>query len=279
MCYNKVMKILVKFLIALFFITPLQAKAVTFNILTLPADLYNTHENYFGFEEPSEIFANDIISNLNNTKGKIVSPDLYEVRAKLNSNAALKTSLQTALKNFYTSKYIDYRTYKKAGDLFGAKSVIIVRSYVTSKDNTLKRSIWDILDITSYFNLSHDFYLNTNVVLLDTVNDLPMWQNTYVKKISNNEGYFIANNYAQARTQVEKLKKYSEHIISADAAQNIVLRFFPQVVTPVEGKNTQIKDNGGALRYESNVPAIPKPSNIDTKNEEPMDYGEMLMDF
>lgn len=271
------MKIVIKILIAIFCLLPLEANAITFNVLTLPADLFNTRENYFGFVEPSEIFAEDIINNLNASKGKVVSPDLYRVRSVLDYDTTLKSSLNAALQKFHYSKYIDYRTYKKAADKFNAKSVIIIRSYVTSKDNALKRSIWDVLDITSYFNISHDFYLNTNVILLDTVNDLPMWQNTYVKKISNKEGYFIANNYAQARTQFEKLKKYSQHIVSADAAQNIVLRFFPQVVSPIQSKPVKIEEtNGGILRFDSNVPAVPSSRE---KQEEPMDYGEMLLDY
>ncbi len=271
------MKIVIKFLVTILFLLPLQANAITFNVVTLPADLYNTHENYFGFVEPSEIFAEDIITNLNASKGKVVSPDLYRVRSVLDYDTSLKNSLNSALQKFHYSKYIDYKTYKTVAAKFDAKSVIIIRSYVTSKDNSLKRSIWDVLDITSYFNISHDFYLNTNVILLDVVNDLPMWQNTYVKKISNKEGYFIANNYAQARTQFEKLRRYSEHIVSADAAQNIILRFFPQVVNPIQSAPVKIEDtNGGMLRFDSNVPAVPASNK---KENDTMDYGEILMDY
>ena len=272
------MKVLYKIFIALLFCIQLPAHSVTFNVLTLPADLYNKHENYFGFTEPSEVFANDIIIELNNTKGRIISPDLYVVREKLNKNENLQKNIQTALRKFHYSKYIDYQTYKKAGDYFDAKSVLLIRSYVTSEDNDLKRSIWDILDITSYFNISHDFYLNTNIVLLDTVNNIPMWQNTYVKKISNNEGYFIANNYVQARTQYEKLKKYSKNILSADATQNIMLRFFPKVVSPVDIKSGEnLGTDGGILRYDKNVPSPAKSQ--EKSNTSPMDYGEMLFDF
>ena len=276
MCYNKSMRILGKIIITFLCLINLQANAVTFNILTLPADLYGVHENYFGFVEPSEVFATDIITYLNASKGKVVSPDLYAVRAKLSKDAQLKSALDGALKKFHNSKYIDYKTFRYAATEFNAKSVLLIRSYTTSKDNSLKRSIWDILDITSYFRLSHDFYLNTNVVLLDTVNDLPMWQNTYVKKLSNNEGFFIANNYAQARTEFEKLKNYSKHIVSADAAQNIILRFFPQVVKPIESTPVKIEENGGTLRYNSSIPEINKPKE---KEPETMDYGEMLLDY
>ena len=146
-------KILRLFIFCIIFLH-LPAQALTFNVLTLPADMFSTRENYFGFVEPAEIFASDIISNLNATKGKIVSQDLYATRAKFAQNPQLKNNVEKALKNFQTSKYIDFKTYKAAGQYFDAKSVLIIRSYVTSDDNTLKRNIWDVLDITSYFNVA-----------------------------------------------------------------------------------------------------------------------------
>lgn len=269
-------KILLLFTLCIIFLYH-PAHALTFNVLTLPADMFSQHENYFGFVEPSEIFAADIISNLNATKGRIFSSDLYATRAKFAQNPQLKNKVERALKNFQASKYIDFQTYKAAGQYFDAKSVLIIRSYVTSDDNTLKRNIWDVLDITSYFNVAHDFYLNTNVILLDVVNDLPMWQNTYVKKLSNNEGYFTARNYAQARTQFEKLKNYSKSIIATDVAQNVVLRFFPKVVSPIDNAPVKIEESGGTLRYNSNIPSITKPSR--NFGGEEMNYGEMLFDY
>ena len=97
------MKIVIKFLVTILFLLPLHANAITFNVVTLPADLYNTHENYFGFVEPSEIFAEDIITNLNASKGKVVSPDLYRVRSVLDYATSLKNSLNSALRKFHYS--------------------------------------------------------------------------------------------------------------------------------------------------------------------------------
>lgn len=104
-----------------------------------------------------------------------------------------------------------------------------------------------------------------------------MWQNTYVRKLSNVDGYFTAQNYSQARTIFEKTKKYSQDIVSADAAQNILLRFFPRVIAPIEAAQVKIEENGGTLRYNSNIPAINK--NSFEKNQGEEYYGEMLFDF
>lgn len=265
------------FIILLILFLQIPVNAVTFNVLTLPADLFNMHENYFDFTEPSEIFATDIITNFNSTNGKITAPDLYTIRAKFAQNQELGKSVAAALKNFENSKAIDFKTYKLAGKTFNAKSVLIIRSYVTTDYNSVKRGMWDVLNMMSHFNAPYAFYLNTNIILLDTVNDIPMWQNTYVRKLGNVEGYFTAKNYSQARTIFEKTKKYSHDVVAADAAQNILLRFFPRVITPLETAPVKIEENGGTLRYNSNIPVINQ--NTVKINSEDENYGEMLLDF
>lgn len=87
------MKVLIKFVfIFILLITPVFAAG--FDVLVLPVDLLQTKENYYSFDEASEVFANDIIGNFANTKGKIKSPDLYEVRQ----------NYQTTLKYFKPHK-------------------------------------------------------------------------------------------------------------------------------------------------------------------------------
>ena len=56
------MKILVKLFIIFCFLT---VPSYAHDILVLPADLLQTKENYYSFDEPSEIIANDIIKEFN----------------------------------------------------------------------------------------------------------------------------------------------------------------------------------------------------------------------
>ena len=56
------MKTFAKILLILALLTSF-AQAITFDVLVLPADIFNTKENYYGFEEVSEIVANDIIKD------------------------------------------------------------------------------------------------------------------------------------------------------------------------------------------------------------------------
>ena len=62
LCYNKIMKLLIKILLVMILIIS-PAKAVSFDVLVLPTDLLSTKENYYNFNEMSEIISNDIIKN------------------------------------------------------------------------------------------------------------------------------------------------------------------------------------------------------------------------
>ena len=86
--------------------------------------------------------------------------------------------------------------------------------------------MWEILNISSVFDISYPYRLETSVVLLDTVNDLVMWSNSYSTKIGANDNIFTAKSYAQANEELEKIKLYSQTVVTPSATQNIILRFF-----------------------------------------------------
>lgn len=262
------MKIFARILLIIAMLTSF-AQAITFDVLVLPSDLFNTKENYYGFDEVSEIVANDIIKDFNLSNGKIKSPDLYEVRAKLNQNSDLKQTVNNLLKTYQSSNKLDYPAIKKAGNSFNCKSVLIVSSSVVTNKNSLKRSVWEVLNIASVFDISYPYRLETSVVLLDTVNDLVMWSNNYSTKLGANDNVFSANNYAQANSELEKIKLYSKTVVAPSVSQNIMLRFFPKAIRPI---TTKVNDNnGGALRFERTIPEKPK-----TKDSSEPFYGDMI---
>ena len=76
---------------------------------------------------------------------------------------------------------------------------------------------------------------------------------------------------AVLNAELEKIKLYSKTIVSSSASQNIMLRFFPKAVRPVENK---VEDtNGGALKYERTLPQTRKDEN---KNEDIPYSGDMI---
>ncbi len=263
------MKFLCKILIIIvLLISP--AAAVTFDVLVLPADLLTEKENYYNFNEMSEIISTDIINNFNNSNGKIKSPALNEVRAKLNQNKDLKTLTLKALDNYYHTNKIDYDAFKKIGTDFSCKSVLIISSYVRTNKNSLKRGVWEVLEVSSGFDISYPYRLETSIVLLDTVNNLVMWSNNYSIKLGTNNNLFKADSYPQAQEWLEKLRLYSETIVAPGATQNITLRFFPKAIRPIE---TKVEGNtGGALKFDRIIP--PPPRQKDKTNEE--FYGDMI---
>ncbi len=256
------------FIVFLFLFSSVQA--ITFDVLTLPADMFNAKQNYYGFEEASEIFANDIIKNFNSSNGKVQSPSLHEVRLKLDKNPQLKQTAQTALDKYKNTNKIDYESFKKLGNNFSCKSVLLISSSVVTNKNSLKRGIWEVLKISTVFNTQYPYRLETSVVLLDVVNDIIMWSNSYSTKLGNNENKFSAENYAKAAEEYEKLKLYSKTVVSSGAAQNMMLRFFPKSIRPLE---QQLNNNsGGALRFERTLPEKPKEQ---LKPREDF-YGDMI---
>ena len=105
--------------------------------------------------------------------------------------------------------------------------------------------------------------------MLDTVNDLVMWSNNYSTKIGANDNTFSAKTYAQANEELEKIKLYSRTVVAPSASQNIILRFFPKAIRPIDSKVDD--NNGGALRFERTIPEKPKTKD----NSEPF-YGDMI---
>jgi len=273
------MKIILKIfiLILIFAANPLfsAANPNSISVLVLPVDLEEKKENYYAFPEASEIFTQDIIKNFNKT-GKINSLDLYEIRQKFTQNANIRNITLNALKKYKTGN-IDYASFAKISEEFSTNFVLIISSSAVTKESSIKRGIWEILDVSTVFNISYPFKLETSALLIDTRNDIIMWSNVYTKNITNKAEYFTAQNYAQANAQLENLKMYSKDIISQDISQNIILRFFPKTINPVDIRsNDDNSTNGGALRFNKLIPQ----TKIDKKesNIGPDNYGDLIFE-
>ena len=262
------MKLVIKFLVICSLLIS-SVQAVTFDVLVLPTDLVNSKENYYGFEEVSEIIAEDIINDFNSSNGKIQSPELYEVRNKMTQDAALKTLITNTLKK-YDRDSVDYKALKEIGKNFSCKSVLLVSSSVITNKNSLKRGLWEVLEVSTAFNLEYPYRLDTSMVLIDTVNDIVMWSNRYSTKIGTNADTFEAKNYAQANEILSKVRLYSEKIAAKSASQNIILRFYPKTLRTINKEFDN--SDGGALKFDRTIPQQP------AKNESPDEefFGDMI---
>lgn len=247
------------------------ARAVTFNVVVLPADILRVCENYYCYPEISEIVADDLIKYFNST-GKIKSPTVIEIRRTLSQNPNVKSAVKAASDKFNSRGNIDFETMKKLAGLFSANSVLLISNNVSVENSQLKRSVWEILELSSGLNISYPYTMETDAVLLDTVNDLVMWRGAYTKNLNSSDGSFSAQKASQSYAKYAYLQSYSEDILSKNIAQNVILRFFPKTVTPILDKRKDLKPSGNFFRYESSNPS---PGKLE---EEPLehDYGEMI---
>lgn len=226
------------FLIFILVFAPLKAHAVQFDLLVLPTNLFSVCDNYFCFPEVSEIVAEDVIYNLKQYPN-INTQTLADVRAKLYSNSVLKTKTENILNKFEETDRIDFQSLQEIAKEFNVKSILLISCYAVNDKTTLRRNLWDVLEISSAFKISYPFELKTNAVLTDMVNNIVMWSGKYTKSVSDTFGYYSAANQTQAMSQLEKIKQYSLGSISQTISQNVFMRFFPREVRTFTVKKTE----------------------------------------
>ena len=226
------------FFIFILVFAPIKAHAVQFDLLVLPTNLFSVCDNYFCFPEVSEIVAEDVIYNLKQCPN-INTQALADVRAKLYSNSILKTKTENLLNKFEETDRIDFQALQEIAKEFNVKSILLISCYAINDKTTLRRNLWDVLEISSAFKISYPFELKTNAVLTDTVNNIVMWSGKYTKSVSDTFGYYSAANQTQAMSQLEKIKQYSSGSISQTISQNVFMRFFPRDVRTFTVKKTE----------------------------------------
>lgn len=214
------------------FFVPLKASAMTFEVLVLPVDVANVCNNYYCYDEVSNIIAKDIIVNFNENL-LISSPSLEKVRAKLSTNSSVKNTVIATLNKYDKTMNFDMQALKTIADSFGVKSILVISSNVLAQNSKLRRGVWEILDFSSAFDVVYPYELETNAVLIDTVNGLVMWSGTFKKKLGNQNNEFKAKHPSEASAKLEQLSMYSKAIVAKSVAQNVTLRFFPKSSSPV----------------------------------------------
>lgn len=243
--------------IIMFLIVAVRADAfVTFNVVVLPIDLFKVCDNYYCYPEVSEIIANDVIENFSNT-GRINSPPIRYLRQSMATDAELRNVTYSLIEKYKKDKTLDFDALKRISKAYGANSVLIISNDVPVDKAYVRRNVWEILVLSTNFDIYYPYVMETNATLVDTVNDLVMWKGTYTKKISDNNDSFKAPNASDAYAKLEYFRLYSKDILSKTISQNIYLRFFPKVIDP-QPIVRDTKPEGAYFRFESesNIPAL-----------------------
>ena len=251
---KKLIKILFVLFLILNFAKPVSAK-VTFNVVVLPADLFKVCANYYCYPEVSEIIASDVIENFNNT-GRINSPTINQLRRSMAENPELRKYTNSVLTRYTNDKSLDFAAMKIISNAFNAKSILIISNDVPVDKAYARRNVWEILVLSTKFDISYPYIMETNAILVDTYNDLVMWKGFYTKKISDNNNNFKAPNASDAYAKLEYYKLYSKDVLSKHISQNIYLRFFPKTIDP-QPIVSDPKPEGAYFRFESeNIPTL-----------------------
>lgn len=231
---------------------PLKVNAASFDVLVLPVDIINICNNYYCYDEASNIIGKDVISNFSGNQA-ISAPSLETVRAKLNENLTLRASVTNVLDRYKKSKFIDMQGVKSISNSFGMKSVLLISSSVITKNSEMRRGVWEILDFSSAFSIVYPYELETNAVLIDTVNGLVMWSGSFNKKLGNQNNEFKAKSPSEASAKFEQLAMYSKAIVARSIAQNVTLRFFPKTSNPVVSPKS-LEDANPISFFRMNIP-------------------------
>lgn len=288
--YNYCMKNLVKLFLAALVMTIVSSPSkamVTFNVVVLPADLFKVCANYYCYPEVSEIVASDVIDNFHKTD-RIFSPSISYVRKAMAETPELKRYTNSVLTRYSKDKSLDFTAMKYIAKSFKANSILIISNDVPVKDAYVRRSVWEMLVLSTNFNINHKYEMETNAVLVDTVNDLVMWSASYKKQISDNNNTFKAPNASDAYAKLEYFRLYSKDILSKQISQSVYLRFFPKVIDP-QPIVEDTKPEGAYFRFESES-KIPSLQNQliqqqreryrEYNDDEPdTSYGEMIYGF
>ncbi len=245
-------KIKLLLVLLLMFFSVLKVHAIEFQLLVLPTSLFSVCDNYFCFPEVSNIMAEDSINNFRKYKNiKVI--ELAQVRDVLEKNPFLKDKTKTVLEQYAANERINFPLLQEVANEFGVKSVLLITNYATNDKSAYRRDLWDILEISSAFQITYPFELKTSAILTDCVNNIVMWSGKYSKEVSNSKGYYSATNQTQAMSQLEKVKLYSRDNISQNISQNVFMRFFPRDVRTFSLPRPQKAQDAPATKFVPNA--------------------------
>lgn len=271
---------LFKLLIILFTVlsTAQISLAEEYKVLVLPDNIQFDSTNYLVYPDSSIIFASDTINELKKT-GKVQTVSMTEVRDALRNNPHLSILTKKALKEFKYNYNIPFVDLKAITKFFGTNKVLIITSQTDIQNYILRRTLWDFLNIPGATVIDPAYKLSTYAALIDVDKEYVIWQNTYYKSISSMENRMIAQNFAPATEQLEKVKSYSMYLLSPQISQIIEAKILPPPI-PNPGEIIEISDQK-ALDT-----TVPVPDDLNFKPRitiptriKPNGYGAIINDL
>lgn len=280
---KRFLKLFLIFCVACF--STLTTSADEYKILVLPDNIQFDSTNYFIYPETSTIFASDVINEIKKS-GKVETISMTKVRDELRKNTKLSILTKKALSEFKYNYNIPFVDFNSIADCFGTDKILIISSQTDVQNYFLRRTLWDFLNIPGAAVINPGYKLSTYVALIDVKKELVLWQNTYYKTIGSMENRIVAQNFAPATEQLEKIKFYSSYLFSPIVAKTVEAKILPPLllgpkgepIVEISNKKLNIKEQPEILipeTLELNLqPKIFNPARL-----RPNDYGTVINDL
>lgn len=274
---KRIFKLFLALLLVLF--TAQVSRADNYRVLVLPDNIQFDSTNYLVYPDSSVMFASDTINEIKKD-GRIQTVSMTEIRDTLRKNTKISILTKRALKEFKYNYNIPFVDFKAIGDCFGTNKILIITSQTDVQNYFLRRTLWDFLNIPGATVIDPAYKLSTYAALIDVDEEQVLWQNTYYKTISSRESRMIAQNFAPATEQLEKVKFYSSYLLSPHIARMVTTSVLPPPVSVPNGKIVNISNP------QINETTMPIPETIDFKpkaiihsRKNSQDYGATINDL
>lgn len=202
------------------------ATAQEISVMSIPV----SNTNAYGIENTSDIIAKSIAS---------VNKNFVVTDRKTNQ----------VLKNFLSgkNKSINLKSLRNNSP---SDKFLVVSSYITDKNGRVF-DVWDILKISTDFDIDKPYTMEIKAILADSSDGVVLWQNTYQQPL----GVFKAKNMTEVIDKKEKITSYAKNIIAQDITQNIELRLHPkQIDYSSRVPKSEGAQEGIGLKYKNSIP-------------------------
>ncbi len=266
------------FILLFFLFNTGMIRAEEYKILVLPDNIQFDSTNYLIYPDSSVIFASDVINEIKKS-GKVDIVSMTEVRDALRKNPRLYILTKKALSEFKYNYNISFVDFKAMSKYFGTNKILIITSQIDVQNHFLKRTLWDFLNIPGATVIDPAYKLSTYVALIDVDKEFVIWQNTYYKKINSMENRIIAQNFAPATEQLEKIKFYSLYFLSPIISSSVQARILPSLI-PIPSNIVEVTDQ---KPLDTTIP-VPEEINFKPKMSTPLKikqngYGAIINDL
>lgn len=247
-------------------------------LLVLPDNIEFSSTNYLVYPDTSVMFASETINELK-AAGVVEIVSMTEIRDALRKDVKLSVKTANALKEFKYNYNIPFVDFSSIAHYFSTDKVLIITSQTDIQNYFLRRTLWDFLNIPGATVINPAYKISTYAALIDVDKEVIIWEDTFYKSIASMENRMIAQNFAPATEQLQKLKIYSRTLcpLIASIVQNKIRPPFPLEEAPGNIIDVSTEIIPEALPEADKIEL--KPKVIVPKRTKLQEYGAIINDL